>query len=334
MVAVQDESTIGLRMQGLATPATPRTPHSEGKDQTVECILAMMHQEPLYTCRDYLEQRGRSDVQHEESRSDLEGLAIPAGEEIDELCREKMCEWGYRVCDHFGTSREIVAFAFSFLDRFVDRCACDRTAFKLASMTALYLATKLFNAKQISIKSLAELSRGEFEVSHISEMERILIKTLEWRLNPPTAQSYILKLHDLIPFEDMSEGDAVLQRATFFAELAVYDYMLVTHERLQLGVACLLNALEGLDESIRSSHLEHDYLKKLGSVLSSSFVVEEIDAIQSRLWFLYSCSAQLEEDDAMPVKVSQRLVLQSTASRKSLDDLGNSPVSVLLLGRF
>jgi hypothetical protein len=51
--------------------------------------------------------------------------------DVDESCREKMCEWSYRICDHFNTSREIVAIAFNYLDRFNDVTRCDRTAFKI-----------------------------------------------------------------------------------------------------------------------------------------------------------------------------------------------------------
>ena len=61
--------------------------------------------------------------------------------EVDAVCREKMCEWSYRVCDHFHVPRDMVAISFSYLDRFLDRCQCDRTTFKLAAMTTLYMAT-------------------------------------------------------------------------------------------------------------------------------------------------------------------------------------------------
>jgi hypothetical protein len=102
--------------------------------------------------------------------SSSENSSLLAADGVDVVCREKMCDWSYRVADHFRTDRETVAYSFSFLDRFVDHCCTDRTAYKLAAMTTLYLATKMFNNKIISIASLAELSRGEFDIHHIAEV--------------------------------------------------------------------------------------------------------------------------------------------------------------------
>ena len=37
----------------------------------------------------------------------------------DEICRLKMSDWCYKICDFLGASREIVAVAFNYLDRFL-----------------------------------------------------------------------------------------------------------------------------------------------------------------------------------------------------------------------
>jgi hypothetical protein len=91
--------------------------------------------------------------------------------------------------------------SFSFLDRFVNLCSCDRSAlFMLAAMTTLYLAAKVNGAHAISIHSLAKLSRDEFEISHISEMETIILQMLQWKLNPPpTAQSFVSAFYNYMP---------------------------------------------------------------------------------------------------------------------------------------
>ena len=121
-----------------------------------------------YRCENYIGRRSREICHRVGSHCDKE--------EIDVVCRKVMCEWSYRIVDHFRGDREIVAIAFSCLDRFVDRCSCDRTAFKLAAITCLYVSIKAFGRKHISIKSLAKLSRGEFDSDHIAEMERIIFR--------------------------------------------------------------------------------------------------------------------------------------------------------------
>jgi Cyclin, N-terminal domain/Cyclin, C-terminal domain len=215
---------------------------------------------------------------------------------VDATCREKMCEWSYRVCDHFHTPREIVAFSMSFLDRFVDRCACDRTAFKLASMTTLYLATKVCNGKQISIGTLAELSRGEFDIVHIAEMERIILETLDWRLSPPTIQAFIGLLIHLIPPNDKFTRE-IGQRAIFFAELCAYDYSLILHDKSLLAVAAILNAIEGMDDASTAEDIRVSFLESvvhLDIPLFHAIDLEQLESTQTRLLYLYSCSAQLQ----------------------------------------
>jgi hypothetical protein len=120
-------------------------------------------------------------------------------EPVDISCRELMTEWEYKIIDHFGLSREIVAISFSYLDRFTAKCKCDRKAYKLAAMTSLFIATKIYNSRQLAMGTLATLSGGEFEISDVAQMERIILKTLEWKMNPPTVQSFIHIWGGLLP---------------------------------------------------------------------------------------------------------------------------------------
>jgi len=255
-------------------------------DDVADRVRVMIHLEesPTYRCGDYLFRRRAE-------KNDVE---------IDTLCREKMCEWSYRVVDHFHASREIVSIAFSYLDRFVDRCSCDRTAFKLAAMTAIYMATKIFNSREISMSSLAELSRGEFSLKHIEEMEGILLKTLSWRMNPPTVQCFINILHKLIPLEKGPVTRAIYQRATFFAELSLFDYCFVTQPRSAVAIAALLNAMEGMDESVVSKEDHAAFQKTVCEVIGQDLPKDTIDSIRNRLWYVYSQSAQYREDEVLP----------------------------------
>jgi len=301
-----------------------------GADDAVDILRVMISQEPVYQCRDYL---GRRETKaHGDSflESSYDDTSLEGDDGVDITCREKMCEWSYRVCDHFHTNREIVALSFSFLDRFIDRYSCDRTAFKLASMTTLFMATKFLNAKQISIISLAELSRGEFGMSHLAEMERLILEALEWRLCPPTLQSYVGYLLALLPIEDSGLARRIYQRAVFFGELCVYDYTFVTQERPALAVACILSALEGMDDEHLSQELQRCFLDTILLELSLEFPVDELEKCQGRLWYLYSCSAQVQEDDILPIHVSEERLVKYRSEQHSSDVDGHSPVSVNL----
>jgi hypothetical protein len=193
-------------------------------------------------------------------------------------------------------------------------------------MTTLYMATKVFSAKQISISSLAELSRGEFEMSHLAEMERIILEALDWRLNPPTAQSFIEYLMALLPLDDARLARSLSLRAIFFAELCCYDYCHVTQDRSLIAVSCILNALEGMDEEDVSHELQIDFLEAIRSKVSLQFEPDEMETTQGRLWYLYTCSAEVKDDKVLPLHVSkERLMKQKSQSNLSG---AYSPISV------
>ncbi len=288
---------LGLRMNGNVCLLS--------LDAPVECDLVdkvkvMASQDSTtYKCSDYLTRRGKDASRKLDNprSADEDGPILLDDDVVDAVCREKMCEWSYRVCDHFGTGREIVAVAFSCLDRFVDRCNCDRTAFKLAVMTSLYMATKVFSTRSVGLQNLVELSRGEFEEQHIIEMEMIMLQTLEWRVHPPTIQCFIQPFVTALALSDRRVAACVLQRATFFAELALYDYNFVSKGKSLIAVAAILNAIEGLDERTSPETRQCTFISSLEKSFEMGFQSEKVESIRHRLWYVYSMSAQYQEDE-------------------------------------
>lgn len=320
---------LNLRMK--SNRATPPSERFEGfDDDMADRVRIMMVQDesPTYKCRDYLLRRKMKQTEATESGDDASENVYLS--EIDTLCREKMCEWAYRVVDHFQASREIVAIAFRYLDLFVDRCSCDRSAFKLAAMTSIYMATKIFNTREISMRSLAELSRGEFNVAHISEMEGIILHSLEWRMHPPTAQCFINHLHALLPLPKGSITRAIYQRSTFFAELSLFDYCFVSQSKSAVAIAALMNAMEGMEGTVSMKDLEEFY-QAIDAVAGHGHSQETIESIRNRLWYVYSQSAQYLEDDLIPgpQKIPSEAIFPSQPAEKG-DVLGgdSSPVCV------
>lgn len=312
---------LGIRMSEVLTPS-----QTDGmdKEELADNLHILIRQEKSYSCGDYLNRQCREDsssvADDETKRGDEEEDAGDCSDPnaVDASCREKMCEWSYRVCDHFKVPRNIVAIAFSFLDRFVNRCSCDRTAFKLASMTALYLATKVFNGRQLSIATLAELSRGEFDACHISEMELIMLRTLDWKLNPPTVQDFIQYFVTFLP-SHCPQTTFIAQRAMFFAELSVYDYDLMLHDRAVIAQGSILNAVQAVlgedPEMVREMEI---FLKEAQQFY---FPIEAVPLInrrelliqitQRRLWYLFSCSAQsMQEKSSLLMSISDRSKLR------------------------
>mmetsp|Transcript_25408 Transcript_25408/g.51741 ORF Transcript_25408/g.51741 Transcript_25408/m.51741 type:complete len:356 (+) Transcript_25408:630-1697(+) len=309
-------------------------------DALQDCISVMRHQEDeAYKCNDYLLRR-RIDclsTTRETSSVNTQQQQV-GGETVDVTCREKMAEWSYRIVDHFHGNREIVAISFNMLDRFLDRCCCDRTAFKLAAITSLYISIKLYSSKQVSIESLSRLSRGEFDVKNIAEMETILLKTLDFRLHGPTSQKFIDHMMTLLS-QDIKEGTRRIigQRAHFFAELAVLDYSLSIESPSSLAFAAIMNAAEGFENHSISYDESAIFLMAVENATKADFQSQKMCIIRDRLWHLYETSEEFKVQGAVPSAISfqgQQPLSMTTShtfnEKAGAYDNGQSPVSVLL----
>ena len=95
---------------------------------------------------------------------------------INEVWREKICEWSYQVIDHFDFSREVVSVSIHYLDRYLATRPVNKKLFQLAAMTTLYLAIKLYEPGTLSMESMIELSRGYFQVDQMVEMELSILR--------------------------------------------------------------------------------------------------------------------------------------------------------------
>jgi len=218
-------------------------------------------------------------------------------DEIDSSCRITMCEWCYRVVDHVGARRELVEISMNYLDRFLDKVNCDRTAYKLVVITSMYLTIKLYTRKSLlTMKSLSVLSKGQFSAIDIAEMERIILQTLSWNLHPPTSANFIYHYHTLLPSIKDSVKHTLCQRSCFFAELAVMEYN-PNWNPSQIAFSAILNALDGLDLSLMTKEARNVYIREIEEVSGVDHTSNTITSAREKIWILYSQSAQFELHD-------------------------------------
>lgn len=258
----------------------------------------------------------------------------PKRKRMDESYREKMCEWSYRVIDHFHLNREVIAVSFNYLDRFLDVCICDKTTLKLAAITSLYIACKVYGTKELPLSVIVGLCRGEFFEEHITEMETIILHSLSWRMHPPSAVSFISYLCKLFPSTlDPSISHAILQRASFFAELAAFDYYFAKEKSSSIALSALVNAMEGFDTNDIPVSTRTDFLRAVSSVAGLSYD-NSIAMAQKRLWKLYSRSKQFTLDDADLTYSDDDDAVIFVKKQRGSGSSNRSPVSVCRLDSF
>eukprot|EP00591_Stephanopyxis_turris_P002248 CAMPEP_0195507552 /NCGR_PEP_ID=MMETSP0794_2-20130614/979_1 /TAXON_ID=515487 /ORGANISM="Stephanopyxis turris, Strain CCMP 815" /LENGTH=287 /DNA_ID=CAMNT_0040634275 /DNA_START=63 /DNA_END=923 /DNA_ORIENTATION=- len=268
-----------------------------------ECISRMQQQEATaYTCGDYLvpEQQGTSDVsqactsastqpnQKGTGQSSLRdnGSSRCRNKNIDTRCRQQLCEWSYRVVDHFQINRGIVLTAWSFIDRFLaTRGNCNTKILKLAAATALHLADKISGSRLLSMDVLVKLGRNEFSTLQMSKMEIILLSALKWHVHPPTSARFVQELvRPLTGLVKPEVAKTLTDHALFLTEISVCDYNFVTQKPSIIAVASILNALGSIDSFQLPTDSRLRFLQELSSLVNMDIDSNHVNCMQTKLW--------------------------------------------------
>lgn len=254
--------------------------------KSTETLWAMRHQEEVgYTKRDFLHQQ--------EDEDETRPHCCPIHLDIDIDCRFRMCKWCYQICKFCKYDRETVEIAMSYLDRFVSTefgaaALHDRNIYQLASMTTIYTAIKIHEREALSPRVVSQLSRGIYTAAQIEEMEAIILAALEWRMNPPSAMSFVQEFLKLLPQDVLSERarETVLELTAIQAELSVSDYAFIETPASTIAYCSFMNALDSMEFVFNSNNDAN--LSQIGFILAESIGLDSrsdhvLDA-QTRLY--------------------------------------------------
>mmetsp|Transcript_1084 Transcript_1084/g.1938 ORF Transcript_1084/g.1938 Transcript_1084/m.1938 type:complete len:506 (-) Transcript_1084:146-1663(-) len=201
----------------------------------------------------------------QESQRNIACSAAAEEREKNALYRSRMSEWAYRIIDHFGASRENVAIAFEYLDRlyvsglFICKSSFD---YKLASITALYIALKVHNRTTIKASTLSSLSRGEISVGDIIAMESLMLDALSYHLCPPTCYTFVSLFYTFVPVSVReSVGHPLMQHAIYQTELSVMDISFQTLKASHIALAAMLNVIEMMGEDAMPSWARSSFVR-------------------------------------------------------------------------
>lgn len=260
---------------------------------------------------------------------------------VDASCREKIVEWCYRVIDYFGLQRDNVYFAMSYLDRFMSVHGADRHIYKLAATTALLLAVKIHQPKQINLKDkIKDLCNGQFDNNDVMRMELIMLRSLLWKMYPPSPTDYILRLMSLNPFASTRiqefDVDRVNTLAIYFVELSLWDKSLGMERQYVVAISAILNAMEYLGIIyLHDSRGQHyygtgfgnkrsivDFVEMMFKVLDLKNNGDLITTVRDRLRKLYERSHEYENT----AKICQHEKYQDASYYHSIRRLSNKDI--------
>ena len=170
------------------------------------------------------------------------------------------------VADYWGYDREVISIMFFYVDRMCaitakrDNRPVSAGYFQDVSVASLYLAIKVHgevddNESQDNIKPSIDWfvgqCRGVYSSEDITALERTILSTLEWHVNPPTMLCFISTFLRFLPNAWGSEpvdnriAHAIYEFAKYLTELSVLDsYFALQFKSSEIAYAAILCALD------------------------------------------------------------------------------------------
>jgi len=199
-------------------------------------------EETTYSCSDYLNETAPSDKM------------------IDQICRDKMCNWISQLVNFTQIKEKTVYMSMMYLDRFLSsgskpavNSIHNREDYQLATMTSLYLASKLHDPIKFSIPMFIHICNDTRSPDQFTKMENDVLEALNWRLNGPTTLCFLEHFFDIIPPEMFSTSTLSTRRTVLktlfgfsklYAKQTTNDYYFVPMKPSTVAICCISVALQ------------------------------------------------------------------------------------------
>lgn len=265
----------------VAVASKRRSFVSIGQQQTIDTIRVMQKQEEYYY--------NKSIVNY------LEDLPNNA---VDANCRLVMARWCQEIANICNHQTDTVAVTMNILDRFVSTPAgksvlLDPSQFQLATLTAFYTAIKINEQEVMSTELVSGTSKGAHSPQDIEAMERKMLNAIKFRVNPPTAMSFVRLLLDLMPDLEFYERERIQMVAKSYIDKIIQDYEFCTVPASSIALACLLNAMESVLgdyylDTLKKTEIENtmmveaSQIRDLRTTLDKVFIISSSSSHQTR----------------------------------------------------
>jgi len=260
-------------------------------------------------------------------------VSSPIDEGAASMCeawRESICLWAFDIADRCNLDRQVAAVCMSYLDRYLSKYyssesvlgstdyfssagfKMDKKSLQLASVTCLYIATKLQGhgrRSKLSMGLFVSASDGSFTEKDMERMEIHIASTLSWFMHPPTSFDFvILILMNAFPgwkgpdsrlplisddscvfIEKTSLINYLIDLSRFLTELSICDYYFVTRRPSVVATAALMIAAGVVDGERCVARISQSSKAILHEDISES---HDFDDIFSRLSQLYEQSTE------------------------------------------
>ncbi|KAF4730302.1 glycosyl transferase [Perkinsus olseni] len=162
------------------------------------------------------------------------------GYRITPRMRAMLVDWLVDVLLKWEIRDEALHLCISLVDRFLYKSegVVDVGKLQLVGVCCAMIASKMQNSFSPEIESLMRICDGAYDVSQVEQMEHTIIRALDYRIDLPTAWTYLRRWNQVFglrkPYYFIS---------AYFLELTLLEYEALKYRPAVLALACAWVAL-------------------------------------------------------------------------------------------
>lgn len=148
--------------------------------------------------------------------------------DITSNMRSILVDWLVEVCEEYKLNPETLYLAVNYTDRFLSQMSVLRGKLQLVGTASMYIASKYEEIVPPDISEFVYITDDTYTKKQVLRMEHLLLKVLEFKMSPPTANwflSYFLRfIRQNTSLSHSNElGQRIENLARYLAELTLID---------------------------------------------------------------------------------------------------------------
>lgn len=161
---------------------------------------------------------------------------------MQEVWRQKTSKWFRQIGDSLGLPNEIAYFAVDFLDRFLSTHSVGPMGYKLVAAGCWLIASKQASVQQlVSPATLVKMAGYGFAVKDLVTIEKSLLFTFKWHLNPATSLELAAHFLSVVQQQQAGHGHDLIIKSTVLQclQLTLDEYSMVRFSSLEQAWAAI-----------------------------------------------------------------------------------------------
>ena len=174
---------------------------------------------------------------------------------------------------------------------------CSGDTALLTSLATLFISVKINETKNLRLNTLANLSRNQFSANDITRMERKILETLSWRVNPLTHVGFVSHLLRFLSGISKPVRRDIFELSRYLCELSSCDSYFVQYNPSSVAYGAILYVFDYISTHRLPLLFRKYFNTNMSELLGLSMHSPEVIAVRRRMEAMFASSMELYAHD-------------------------------------